>query len=80
MMGCIKAMQHHAGENPELVDSKHLRIAADIEKLIVEFPSDPQDPALQDKLGHVRSRFKVLTAGVSMLQGGDKGGTETLEF
>ena len=80
MLGCIEVMQTHAQRCPEVVNPKHLALAAEIKRLIDAFPSNPRDPELQDKMSHVRSRFKVLVAGVKMLQDPEHNNHNSLDF
>lgn len=51
-----------------------------MKNLIETFPSNPQDQELQDSMSHLRSRFKVLTAGVKVLQDIEGKPARTLEF
>eukprot|EP00892_Ulva_mutabilis_P010755 jgi/Ulvmu1/8051/UM004_0288.1 len=80
MLGCIKALQKYAQQNPEAVSSKHLGLADEVRQLVDEFPTDPQDLQLQDKMSHVRSRFKVLVAGVKILQDAESHNHSSLDF
>lgn len=80
MLGCIQALQTHTEQNPGFVDPKHLLIAENVKNLIETFPSNPQDQELQDSMSHLRSRFKVLTAGVKVLQDIEGKPARTLEF
>lgn len=80
MLGCITAMQTYAERSPELVSPKHLAMAAEIKSLINAFPTHPQDPELQDKFNHLRSRFKVLVTGVKLLQDPERDSHKSLDF
>lgn len=80
MLGCIQVLQTQAKKDPEFIDSKHLQIACSLQQLIEAFPPNPEDPTLQEQLSHLRSRFKVLTAGVQVLRDIDAKDVKTLEF
>ena len=80
MLGCVYALKGERSKSPELVTEKQLRLATELQDLIEQFPEDPENEELQDKLLRIRNRFKLLVASVKFLQHISKPAAQSFDF
>ena len=68
MLGAVYALKGEAAQDPDLITSKQLKIAEEVQEMIEEFPDDVDGTEMQERLLKVRNRFKLLAAGVPAIQ------------
>lgn len=69
MLGAVYALKGEAAKDADLVTSKQLQIAGEVQGLIEQFPEgDMEGTEMQERLLKVRNRFKLLAASVPVIQ------------
>lgn len=80
MLGVVYVLKGEAVRNSDMLTSKQLRIAEDVEDLIEKLPDEVEGTELQEHLLKIRNKFKLLAASVPVVQKIRKHTGPTLDF